>query len=453
MSNVIIIGMQWGDEGKGKIVDLLSPAFPVVARFQGGHNAGHTVKFRDKNSVDQHFALHLVPSGVLHEETVAYLGNGMVISPEAFLKEVGQLEEAGVELTGRLFISDRAHVLIHAHTVLDHAREESAGDDKIGTTSRGIGPAYENKASRFGLRMCDLGAPDLERRLTAQIGKIESELRGMGVTADGLLGETLKRCEEYRERLTPYLCDVSLELDRARSAGKSILFEGAQGTLLDVDHGTFPYVTSSNSTSGGATIGTGVPPTAIDGVIGILKAYTTRVGEGPMPTELHDGVGDHLRARGHEFGTTTGRPRRCGWLDLVVARYARRVSGVSSIALTKLDVLDELDEIEVCTDYMIDGEIVSEMPADTRLLEAVTPVTQTLSGWKQDTTGTVDEKDLPTAARGYIDFLEQQVGAEVGLLSTGPKREETLMTERTPLRDWLGSALPDVLTQLRAGAH
>jgi adenylosuccinate synthase len=444
MANVVIVGMQWGDEGKGKIVDLLCPAFPCVARYQGGHNAGHTVKFED-----QHFALHLIPSGILHDGTQCYLCNGMVISPRAFLSELEGLHAAGVDTEGRLHISDRAHVLLLAHQAVDHAREETAGENKIGTTSRGIGPAYENKYARFGLRMIDLMAGDLEDRLAPQLHRIESDLRGMGASfSPTLLQDTIAACEEIRPQLRPYMCDVSLELNRAIDEGKAVLFEGAQGTLLDVDHGTFPFVTSSNSTSGGATIGTGVPPNRIDGTIGILKAYSTRVGEGPFPTELLDDTGEHLRARGHEFGTTTGRPRRCGWLDIVVARYAQRVNGIGSIALTKLDVLDQVAEIEVCVGYRIDGETITDFPADTRVLDRVEPIYKTMKGWQQDTVGTLEVKDLPPAARDYVEFIEQEVGAEVGLVSTGPRREETIVTPQPTLRAWLGDGLPLVTAQL-----
>ncbi|MEM9405777.1 MAG: adenylosuccinate synthase, partial [Acidobacteriota bacterium] len=357
MSNIVIVGTQWGDEGKGKIVDLIGPSFSAVARYQGGHNAGHTVRFGD-----EHYALHLIPSGILHAGTRCFLGNGMVISPEAFLGELDGLLEKGIEADGRLFISDRAQLLVPIHGHLDKARESAAGKDKIGTTARGIGPTYEMKISRYGLRMGDLGGDLLARRLGSQLGRIEGELRHLGIDFDSAFDDTMSVLEEAARRLEPYITDVSLALSRAIDEGHSILFEGAQGTLLDIDHGTYPFVTSSNSTAGGACTGTGVPPTAITGVLGILKAYTTRVGEGPFPTELHDASGEHLGRVGNEFGTTTGRPRRCGWLDLVIGRYASRINGLGSIALTKLDVLDELEEIPVCVGYEIDGQRVDDFP-------------------------------------------------------------------------------------------
>ncbi|MEM6704619.1 MAG: adenylosuccinate synthase [Acidobacteriota bacterium] len=433
MSNIVIVGTQWGDEGKGKIVDLIGPSFSAVARYQGGHNAGHTVRFGD-----EHYALHLIPSGILHAGTRCFLGNGMVISPEAFLGELDGLLEKGIEADGRLFISDRAQLLVPIHGHLDKARESAAGKDKIGTTARGIGPTYEMKISRYGLRMGDLGGDLLARRLGSQLGRIEGELRHLGIDFDSAFDDTMSVLEEAARRLEPYITDVSLALSRAIDEGQSILFEGAQGTLLDIDHGTYPFVTSSNSTAGGACTGTGVPPTAITGVLGILKAYTTRVGEGPFPTELHDASGEHLGRVGNEFGTTTGRPRRCGWLDLVIGRYAARINGLGSIALTKLDVLDELEEIPVCVGYEIDGQRVDDFPSDLGRLERATPVYETLPGWGQSTVGILREEDLPENARRYVSFIEESLGVPVDLISTGPRREETILTGKA-LADWLGS--------------
>jgi adenylosuccinate synthase len=424
MANVIIVGMQWGDEGKGKIVDLLCPAFDAVVRYQGGHNAGHTVRFRDR-----HFSLQLIPSGILHPEMLCVLGNGMVIAPDALLSELGRLYEAGVRFDGRLFLSNRAHVLLPCHAELDQAREAARGASRIGTTSRGIGPAYESKASRYGLRLCDLFAPDLEDRLRGELLRIQAELTSLGGQPLASPASCADQCRSWGERLKPSLADTEQLLNGWIAQGKSLLFEGAQGTLLDLDHGTYPYVTSSNSTAGGAATGTGVPPTRIDGVLGVLKAYTTRVGGGPMVSELSGKVGDFLRQRGNEFGTVTGRPRRCGWLDTVVARYAAMVNGIEGIALTKLDVLDQFEEIPVCVGYRIHGEVVRTLPPEQRSLETAEPVLRTMKGWQRDTVGILDPADLPQAARDYIDLIEQEVGAAISLISTGPRREETIVRE------------------------
>ncbi len=434
--NVVVVGMQWGDEGKGKIIDLLCPAFDAVVRFQGGNNAGHTVKFGSGEG-DEHFALHLIPSGILHPGMACYLGNGMVIDPDAFLREVTQLEQRGVQTSGRLRLSDRAHALTPVHVALDHIREEARGADRIGTTAKGIGPAYESKVSRTGIRLAELAAGG-EEMLHRQIVRVADFERAAaeGAQLDPKDAET--KFAGWAERLAPYLCDVSVELNDLIGRGGRVLFEGAQGALLDVDHGTYPYVTSSNSTAGGAAVGSGVPPTAIDGAIGVVKAYTTRVGEGPMPTELLDDAGAHLRDRGHEFGTTTGRPRRCGWLDLVVLRHAARVNGARCLALTKIDVLDELDELKVCVAYRIGGEVVRDLPAVTSRLAGAEPVYRTFPGWKQDTRRVLDRSELPQAALDYIDFLEQELDASADLISSGPRREETVVSGGGRLEGWLG---------------
>jgi adenylosuccinate synthase len=442
MANVVIVGMQWGDEGKGKIVDLLCPAFDGVVRYQGGHNAGHTVRFRD-----QHFSLHLIPSGILHPDMLCVLGNGMVVAPDALLGELARLYEAGVRFDGRLFLSNRAHVLLPCHAELDKAREESQGAGKIGTTSRGIGPAYESKASRYGLRMVDLFAPDLEDRLRVLLSRIQHELTYL--KGEPLAGPAsyADQCREWAERLKPSLRDTEQLLNGWIREGKSILFEGAQGALLDVDHGTYPYVTSSNSTAGGACTGTGVPPTRIDGAIGVLKAYTTRVGGGPFPSELSGSTADFLRSRGNEFGTTTGRPRRCGWFDAVVARYAQLLNGVDTVALTKLDVLDDFDEIPVCVAYKLHGETLRNLPPDRRSLEAAEPVLRTMKGWKRSTVGALDEADLPQEARDYVDFIEQEIEAPVTFISTGPRREETIVREQESLIRLTSGRLGKVIEQ------
>ncbi|MEM7582013.1 MAG: adenylosuccinate synthase [Acidobacteriota bacterium] len=440
MANTIVLGMQWGDEGKGKIVDLICPVFHAVARYQGGHNAGHTVKFGD-----QHFALHFLPSGILHNSMSCVLGNGMVIAPEAFFKELKEIEEAGVDTTGRIFISHRAHIILPTHGMLDTAREETRGDGKIGTTARGIGPAYETRSARSGLRACDLAAPDLDERLRIQHRQIAPQLSDLGADQPPRPSSLSKLCTEWAERLKPYLCDTAVLLNRWMDKRRRVLFEGAQGALLDIDHGTFPYVTSSNSTAGGALTGTGVPPRRISGVLGVIKAYVTRVGGGPFVTELEDEIGEHLRERGNEVGTTTGRPRRCGWFDAVAARYAAMLNGVSAMALTKLDVLDDLDEIKICVGYEIDGEVLHDFPAELHRLSVATPVYRTFPGWKQPTAGALTLDALPQAARDYISALEEEVGAPVGLVSTGPRREETILIDRKEMRKLVSGRLEDVI--------
>ena len=441
MANVVIVGMQWGDEGKGKVVDLICPAFDGVVRYQGGHNAGHTVKFRD-----QHFALHLIPSGVLHEGMSCVLGNGMVIAPDAFFKELRGLHDADIDVSGRLFVSQRAHAVLPTAVLLDQAREAARGDDKIGTTSRGIGPTYEGKISRFGLRICDLGSDRLEGKLRALLARADAELRSLGRDGVERPARLADQCRAWHEELSPYLADTELLLHQWTKEGKSLLLEGAQGTLLDVDHGTFPYVTSSNSTSGGASTGTGLPPMAIHGAIGVLKAYATRVGEGPFVTELHDETGEFLRSRGNEFGTTTGRPRRCGWLDLVGARYAQRINGIGAIALTKLDVLDELEEIKVCTGYRLGGKVHRDYSAIFEGDEAFEPVYSTMPGWKESTVGAKEFGDLPAAARDYLEMVQDEVGAPLAMVSTGPRREETIL--RPGLERLLDGHIAAVAAQL-----
>ena len=445
MTNTIINGMQWGDEGKGKIVDLLCPAFDVVVRYQGGDNAGHTVKFGDR-----HFALHLVPSGVLHPETLCVLGNGMVINPDTLFRELDGLSEAGIDFAGRFFISNRAHVVLPIYPVLDQAREAAMGKAQIGTTARGIGPAYESKIARFGVRMGDLATAQWEGRVAEQVKRLGREIVGLGGEAPEE-DAVVEQCRSWIERLRPLMADTAVLLNEWIVEGKNLLFEGAQGALLDVDHGTYPYVTSSSPTAGGACIGSGVPPTRIDGVIGVLKAYTTRVGGGPFATELLDATGEQLRDRGKEFGTTTGRPRRCGWLDLVAAGHARMLSGVDSIALTKLDVLDELDELLVCVGYRLDGEIRRSFPATLDLVERVEPVYESLPGWKQSTVGALQLSDLPRAAQDYIRFIEDYLDAGVGIVSTGPRREETIVRSDETLARLTSGGLAEIVAGAAEG--
>ncbi|HVS04299.1 MAG TPA: adenylosuccinate synthase [Thermoanaerobaculia bacterium] len=438
MANTVVVGMQWGDEGKGKIVDLLCPAFDAVVRFQGGHNAGHTVRFGDR-----HFSLHLVPSGILRPQMQCVLGNGMVVAPDAFFSEVERLEGMGVSVAGRLFVSDRAHLILESHVALDGQREAAAGKQRIGTTVRGIGPAYETKAARLGLRVGDLGSDLLEERLRAQLVRIEAELVALGGQPVGHPVHLADRCRDWAERFAPFRRDTVHLLHQWIRSGKRLLFEGAQGSLLDVDHGTYPYVTSSSAVAGGACTGTGVPPARIDGVLGVLKAYTTRVGGGPFVGEQQGEAGEYLRKRGNEFGTTTGRPRRCGWLDLVAARYASRLNGVDCIALTKLDVLDSFAEIPVCMGYRYRGEVLRSFPSDLRVLEAAEPELKVLPGWRRETVGVTELASLPAAARDYVAFIEQELEAPVGVISTGPRREETVLRRLPALDRLTGGALAD----------
>jgi len=422
MSNTVLMGAQWGDEGKGKIIDVLSEEADVVVRYQGGNNAGHTVKVGDSK-----YVLHLIPSGILHARPTCVIGNGLVVDPFALLSEIREMESKGATVKGRLFVSDRAHIVLPYHGLLDATREGGGGGNtvKIGTTKRGIGPAYGDKAARIGLRMGDLleGAfPDLFRRRMREASPV---LRTMGAEPPNE-AELLERCRAAAAELAPYVTDTVVLLNQAVRQGKSILFEGAQGTMLDIDFGTYPFVTSSNATAGGACTGTGVAPHRIDRVLGVVKAYTTRVGEGPFPTELKDEIGKHLGAEGQEFGATTGRPRRCGWFDAVVARYSAAINGVDYWAVTKLDVLDRVESIKICVAYECDGKRYEMVPASIRVLERCRPVYETMPGWMTPTTGVTRYADLPKAARDYVDRLIGLIGGKLGILSVGPKRESTL---------------------------
>jgi adenylosuccinate synthase len=421
----VIIGAQWGDEGKGKIVDVLSDNFSIVARYAGGHNAGHTVIINNKK-----FILQLVPCGVLRAGCRSVIGNGVVLDPMAFLKETAALRDAGIKVDGNLFVSNRAHVILPYHRMIELASENAPGRVKIGTTSRGIGPAYEDKMGRRGLRVADL----LDLKLLKT--HIENACREKNMIAHALFNsEPLdpdKMYEEYAAasaKISPFVCDTAALLNRALNKGESIVFEGAQGTMLDIDHGTYPFVTSSSATSGGAVTGTGVAPTAIDTVVGVTKAYCTRVGEGPFPTEARDANGDMLRARGNEFGAVTGRPRRCGWIDLPLLRYAGMINGISWLVVTKLDVLDELAEIPICEAYKIDGQKTDEIPAQDSGFAKVESVYRKMAGWKTSTQGITKLEKLPKAARAYLDFLEKEVGARIGMISTGPGREQTIFVD------------------------
>jgi adenylosuccinate synthase len=422
VQNVAVIGAQWGDEGKGKIVDLLCERFDVVARYQGGHNAGHTVKF-----ADQHFALRLIPSGILHSDKLCILGNGMVIDPEALLEEIEKLRAAGVRVEENLKISDSAHCILPYHRALDLAREEAAGKLKIGTTGRGIGPAYETKVSRFGIRVADLLDPQVLRD-KIEFACIEKNQVLKAYGKEGFdPGQLTDAYLEFGRILKDRITNGVVLINEKIRAGAKVMFEGAQGMLLDVDHGTYPFVTSSNTVVGGVCTGLGVAPKHIHQVIGVVKAYTTRVGGGSFPTELNDASGEHLRKRGNEFGTVTGRPRRTGWLDLPVVRTAAMLNGLDAIALTKLDVLDEVSEIPVCTSYKVRGTDWRTYPAFAVDHNDYQPQYTTMKGWKTSTVGITAFKDLPQAAKDYIKFIEDETEATISIVSTGPRREETIV--------------------------
>lgn len=419
----IVIGAQWGDEGKGKVVDILSAEAAYVVRYQGGANAGHTLKFDDTTIV-----LHLIPSGMFNGNSKCVIGNGVVVDPIALVDELREVESLGVDLRERLFISSSAHLILPYHKVLDKVKEKNRGTDAIGTTGRGIGPAYVSKVSRIGIRMIDLLDMDILEE------KIKKNLRDINIALENVYGEELLDADEMIaqmkpavEIVKPYICNTTELLQNALEKGESVLLEGAQGSLLDVDHGTYPYVTSSSPTAGGACIGSGIPPLAITHSMGITKAYCTRVGNGPFPTELNDESGEKLRKNGQEFGATTGRPRRCGWLDLVALKYAIRLNGMNELTLTKLDVLDDFDTIKVCTHYKLDGEDTGVFPPDSDKVEAVKPVYKTFDGWNSSTRNITDFADLPVKAREYIGFIEEFTGVKFTIISTGPKRSETII--------------------------
>jgi adenylosuccinate synthase len=433
---IVVIGAQWGDEGKGKIVDLLAERFDIVVRYQGGHNAGHSVQIGD-----QSFVLHLLPSGIVHEGKTCVLGNGMVIDPKAFFEEADRLESQGIHITPeRVKVSSRAHLILPYHRALDHTSEERLGNEKVGTTLRGIGPAYEDKAGRRGIRVADALVPEvllsrIERNLE-DANRIIVAYGGEPLDADTMVMETAFLVE----RLAPFITDTSHFLNQAAASGKTILLEGAQATLLDVDHGTYPFVTSSSTVVGGALVGTGLAPKRLNGVLGIVRTYTTRVGEGPFPTEMLESeaeLGQLIRERGREYGASTGRPRRCGWFDAFATRYAAEINGFTSVALTKLDVLDALDEIKVCVGYNLNGKKCESLPAVSQDLRRVEPIYETLPGWKSETLGITDLRELPPKAREYINFLSNQIGVEIGLVSTGPERSQTIIVRESAVAGWI----------------
>jgi adenylosuccinate synthase len=433
---VVVVGAQWGDEGKGKIVDLLAERFDIVARYQGGHNAGHSVKVGDKS-----YALHLIPSGIIHPGKTCVLGNGMVIDPIAFFAEADRLSAQGLSVTpDRVKVSSRAHLILPYHRALDHTSEERLGNEKVGTTLRGIGPAYEDKAGRRGIRVADAMNPEhLRSRIERNIedaNLIIRRYRGTTLDSQQVFGEIAPLVE----RLEPFITDTTNFINKAVREGRSVLVEGAQATLLDVDHGTYPFVTSSSTTSGGVCAGLGLAPQKISGVLGIVRTYTTRVGEGPFPTEMLEGedeIGQLIRERGHEYGVSTGRPRRCGWFDAFATRYAAEINGFDTVALTKLDILDTLDEIKVCTGYTLKGKLCESFPAVSHELREVEPVYETLPGWLSSTEGITELDKLPAPARNYVEFISERIGVPVGLVSTGPERSQTIIVPDSALVRWL----------------
>lgn len=423
MSIRIVVGAQWGDEGKGKIVDLLSKEAAYVVRYQGGANAGHTLEFDDEKIV-----LHLIPSGIFNGDATCVIGNGVVIDPLALLEEIEEVETLGANIRDRLKISSAAHVILPYHQLLDQVKEEHRGDDAIGTTGRGIGPAYVSKVSRVGIRMSDLFHPrQLHQKVETNIADINDALEHVyqhnPIEAEPIIEELL----DAADKLCPYITNTSALLHDAIDNNEDILLEGAQGSLLDVDHGTYPFVTSSCPTAGGACTGSGIPPTAIDKVMGITKAYCTRVGNGPFPTELEGEDGEQLRKAGQEFGATTGRPRRCGWIDLVALKYAIRVNGINELTLTKLDILDDFDEIKLCTSYKINGEATDVFPVDLPDVDGLEPRYKTMSGWNQSLEDCDAIEELPVKAREYLEFIQEYLNVDLAILSKGPKRSETIV--------------------------
>jgi adenylosuccinate synthase len=432
MPNIVVIGAQWGDEGKGKVVDLLAPCVEVVARYQGGNNAGHTVVVGHEK-----FVLQTIPSGILHAGRRCVIGCGVVVDPASLIEEMESLVQRGVSLDGNLYISKNAHLIMPYHPALDRASESKAGRRRIGTTGKGVGPAYADKAARIGIRMADLLDERLFReKLEANVFQKNRLLREIydaeTFTVDGILGPYLR----YAGWLAPYITDTALLLSRWIDAGASVLFEGAQGTMLDLDHGTYPFITSSSTTAGGASTGTGVPPTKIHGVVGISKAYCTRVGGGPFPTEVGGEIADMLRARGNEYGAVTGRPRRCGWVDAVGLRYAARINGFDTIALTKLDVLDTCETVKICVGYRYNGEVLTDFPEEERLWREAEPVYEELSGWQTTTHRMRDYAELPAKAREYLDRLSELIGVPFSLVSTGAARDETILIRDSALARW-----------------
>jgi adenylosuccinate synthase len=433
MKNVIILGSQWGDEGKGKIVDLFSENFDIVVRYQGGNNAGHTIFIGEKK-----FVLKLIPSGILRPGKQAVIGNGLVLDLAALLTEIDALELSGIDVRNHLFISNRAHVLFPAHRMMEKMSEGRPGRISIGTTSRGIGPCYEDKIGRRGVRIADLLDADAFRAHYDSVMEEKAAIAKLfGISEDIDYARVCAEYLEYVERIRPMVCDTALFLNNAIRDGKSLMFEGAQGSMLDIDHGTYPFVTSSNASAGGACTGTGVPPNRITGVIGVAKAYVTRVGGGPFPTEARDGAGERIRERGKEYGAVTGRPRRCGWFDAPLMKYAAAINGFDSIIVTKLDVLDEFDKIPVCVGYRIGGREIMEMPPTVAEVAKIEPVYECMPGWSESTFGISSYEELPAKAKDYLAFLQERSGVEIGCISTGPERNQTIVRKGSKLEKLL----------------
>lgn len=422
MSTVVVVGSQWGDEGKGKITDYLAEKAEVVARYQGGNNAGHTITIGGKK-----FKLHLIPSGIFYSDKICVIGNGMVIDPKALVEELNYLHENGVS-TDNLRISDRAHIIMPYHIKIDKMEEERKGTNKIGTTGKGIGPAYMDKAARVGIRMADLlDETEFRKRLQRNLEEKNRLLEKFYETDGFELDDVFNEYIQYKEAIKQYVVDTSVVLNDAIDFGKRVLFEGAQGVMLDIDQGTYPFVTSSNPVAGGVTIGSGVGPTKINHVVGVAKAYTTRVGDGPFPTELNNEIGDRIREVGKEYGTTTGRPRRVGWFDSVVVRHARRVSGITELSLNSIDVLTGLEKVKICTAYRYNGKVIENYPANLNVLAECEPIYEELPGWNEDITGIRNLNDLPINARHYIERVSQLTGIPIAIFSVGPNREQTNM--------------------------
>jgi adenylosuccinate synthase len=441
MPNIVVVGAQWGDEGKGKVVDVITPHVNVVVRYQGGNNAGHTVVVGKEK-----YVLHSIPSGILHSGCRCVIGCGVVLDPASVIEEMESLVQRGITLDGNLFISKNAHLIMPYHPALDRASEAKLGARRIGTTGKGVGPAYVDKAARVGIRMADL----LDERLfreklevnLAQKNRILREIYDAETfSVEQILGPYLR----FAGWLAPYITDTPLLLSKWIDSGYNVLFEGAQGTMLDVDHGTYPFITSSSTTSGGAATGTGVPPTRIHGVLGVAKAYTTRVGGGPFPTEMQGAIAEKIRARGNEYGATTGRPRRCGWFDGVVLRYAVRINGLDTVALTKLDVLDDCETVKLCTGYRYRGDVITDFPEEETAMAELEPVYEDVSGWMTSTVGAKNEADLPAKARRYLERLEELIGVPFCMISTGPQRDETILCEASPLLQWFPSVRSSIM--------
>lgn len=424
MSSVVVVGTQWGDEGKGKITDFLSENAEVIARYQGGDNAGHTIVIEGTK-----YKLHLIPSGIFYPEKISVIGNGVVVNPKSLVKELAYLHDAGIT-TDNLRISDRAHVILPYHIKLDQLQEDAKGDNKIGTTIKGIGPAYMDKAARVGIRIADLLDKEIfAERLKTNLEQKNREFTKMYEVDPIDFQDIFEEYYDYGQQIKKYVTDTSVILNDALDAGKRVLFEGAQGVMLDIDQGTYPYVTSSNPVAGGVTIGSGVGPSKISKVVGVCKAYTSRVGDGPFPTELNDEIGHQIREVGHEYGTTTGRPRRVGWFDSVVMRHSRRVSGLTNLSLNSIDVLTGLDEVKICVAYGLDGERIDYYPASLETLQRCTPIYETLPGWSEDITGVRHLDDLPETAKNYVRRVSELVGVKISTFSVGPGRDQTNVLE------------------------